>query len=115
MAENSPLEECIKGSEIQWQDPDSDGIIEKYFTKGMPGTQLKKLKLDCGQMIPYHEHHDTRYTFVGKGRVSEIRKNSNETREYMEGDIFITRKGSAHSVQAGPFGCELLVIWDKEK
>jgi anti-sigma factor ChrR (cupin superfamily) len=83
-------------------------IFERKVLKAEQGININFIKLKPGQEIPFHKHKSEKYDYILKGNLKD------ETGKYGEGDLIINKKGSGHSVKAGPEGCEFLVIFNQE-
>ncbi|MBI2629873.1 hypothetical protein HYW76_02115 [Candidatus Pacearchaeota archaeon] len=70
-------------------------------------------KLNPNEEIPFHKHKTTKYNYILKGSMFSISKDKNDSKEIKEGELNVNKKGSEHSVKAGPNGCEFLVIWQE--
>lgn len=80
--------------------------MQKPLATGLPGNlRIDLLKLEPGRKYPEHTHAADEWVFVAEGSMSDHRGT------YEKGDLLTNLKGSSHSVQAGPQGCELLVVW----
>ena len=95
----------IESRNIEWEKVKED-ILLKHLIRDERDFQIDIMKLESNRQYPSHIHSWKEYIYVLKGSMSD------ESGEYVVGDLIVNYRGSRHSVKSGVKGCEFLVIWD---
>ena len=91
--------------DIQWKEIQENVRIKTLARDEERGLQMSIMSLGSNVKRPPHMHPDIEWVYVLRGSFSD------ENGIYEEGHFLANDKGSAHTIEVGLEGCDIIFVW----